>query len=545
MQPLAATSSQFPAAIPVLLRRGGCLLMLAAAVAAPFIGAELGALDPCDESYQALCVGSYAAQPAAPATFAAGHLWQHVFGHEALTLRYFGVLCVVVSLAVGALWFYMRRGNILQASALMLTASLTVSPAIFKIYNWDTGAYPAEALALVCALGLWLRPRIWKSALLGALCAWLMLCRIQLAVCLPLALWLACSAIPRQKARSATALFATFALTWLAASFLIFGTPAGYIDAVTSGGFISGHTPANWRYILYRGAVDALDLPLAWLPLAAAICCGIVWQRYTAPRGWLRVFLAALLCGWIFLASAVTTTFYDGIIFAADLPLFLAVAVLPWLLRRPHRPHAAIWICVTSVILTAFGSDAIAERYFSGYALAPLAAVVLPCLGHSGRRLLWSVVAFAAFAGGCTTAMRYINMTRVNNHAMDSFPLQHGLKGNERDLMYWSSVTRQVESRDARRIRFVCRPYGLMLTYSEKGAGRDDFHKFHFFDGDLSPLRDESGALLYDTYIFTLARPEEYPAMLREFAAAGYAPVRPDRASCNGEYFILELHSER
>lgn len=39
-------------AIPAYLRRGGCLLMLAVAVAAPLAGVQFGALDPCDESYQ-------------------------------------------------------------------------------------------------------------------------------------------------------------------------------------------------------------------------------------------------------------------------------------------------------------------------------------------------------------------------------------------------------------------------------------------------------------------------------------------------------------
>lgn len=545
MQPTAATSPQTSTAIPVLLRRSGCLLMMAAAVGAPFIGTELGALDPCDESYQTLCVASYNSQPAAPATFAVGQIWQNLFGHEALTLRYLGVLCVVTSIAIGALWFYLRRGNALQASALMLAASLTATPAIFRIYNWDTGAYPAEALALVCALALWHRPRMWKSVLLGALCALLFLCRVQLIVCLPLALWLACAALHRDRLKCAALTLGAFCIAWLALSILIFGSPCGHIDAIASGNFISGHSPAAWRHILWRAWADALDLPLAWLPLAAAICCGIVWQRYPVPCGWRGIFLGILLCGWVFLASAVTATFYDGIIFAGDLPLFLTVAVLPWLLRCPRIPRSAIWICVISVILTAFGSDAIAERYFSSYALAPLVAVVLPGLGQGGRRLLWSIVAFAAFAGGCTTVMRYLDMSRVNTYAMDGFALQHGLKGSGRDMMYWSSVTREVDARNGRRIRFVCRPYGLMLTYGEKAAGRYDFHKFHFFDGDLSPLRDDSGALLYDSYVFTLARPEEYPFMLREFTAAGYMPVKPDQAARNGEYFILELHSER
>lgn len=544
MQPIAATSSQTSTAIPVLLRRGGCLLMLAVAVAAPFAGVELGALDPCDESYQTLCVASYSSQPAAPATFAFGHLWQNLFGHEALTLRYLGALCVVVSIAIGALWFYLRRGNALQACALMLTASLTATPAIFRIYNWDTGAYPAEALALVCALALWQRPRMWKSALLGALCAWLFLCRIQLIVCLPLTLWLACAALRRDRLKCSAITLGAFCLAWLALSVLIFGTPCGHIEAIASGNFITGHTPASWRYILWRAWADALDLPLAWLPLAAAICCGIVWQRYTPHCSRLRIFLCAVLCGWIFLAAAVSVSFYDGIIFAADLPLFIAIALLPWLLRRPYVPRVAIFICVASVLLTAFGSDAIAERYFSCYALAPLVAAVLPSMGRSGRRMLWSIVAFAAFAGGCTTFMRYREMAHINTHPMDGFPLQKGLAGSDRDLMYWSAVSHEIDMRRGRRIKFVCRHYGLTLSYGAEISDCNELNRFHFFDGELSPLRDGTGALTYDTYIFTLAKPESYPVMVKEFREAGYTLAPSTEASRNGEYFILELPSE-
>lgn len=529
-------------AIPAYLRRGGCLLMLAVAVAAPLAGVQFGALDPCDESYQALCVGSYSCQPSAPAIFAAGHLWQWLFGHDALTLRYLGVICVLAAIAIGALWYYRRRGNALEACALMAAASLTATPAIFRIYNWDTGAYPVEALSLVAALSLWLRPRMWKTALLGALCALAFLSRVQLAIYLPLALWLAAAALPRRRRAAAALTLGAFTAVWAAGALVIFGSPLGHAEAIISGNFISGHTLDNWRYLLRRARLDTIDLPLAWLPLGAAAAAAAVFHRYRSPRPWLRSALAVLLCGWIFLAAAITVTFYDGIIFAADLPLFIIVAILPAAMHCRPMPAAAIWICVISVALTAFGSDAIAERYFSSYALAPLVAVVLPALRRGGRRLLWTLIAFAATAGACTSAMRHIALARVYTHAMDRFPLQRGLLGSRRDLMSWSAMQAETDMRAGKRIKFVCRPYGLLLSYGKESYDWAELQNFHFKDGDATPEYDNAGAPLYDAYIFTLATPENMPLTMRQFSEAGYTLAPQSEASLNGEYFILESH---
>ena len=257
---------------------------------------------------------------------------------------------------------------------------------------------------------------------------------------------------------------------------------------------------------------------------------------------WLRPALAVLLCGWIFLAAAITVTFYDGIIFAADLPLFIIVAILPAAMHCRQRPAAAIWICVISVALTAFGSDAIAERYFSSYALAPLVAVVLPALRRGGRRLLWTLIAFAATAGACTSAMRHIALARVYTHAMDRFPLQRGLLGSRRDLMSWSAMQAETDMRAGKRIKFVCRPYGLLLSYGKESYDWAELQNFHFKDGDATPEYGNDGAPLYDAYIFTLATPENMPLTMRQFSEAGYTLAPQGEASLNGEYFILESH---
>ena len=516
--------------------------MLAAALAAPFTDVGAGGLDPCDESYQALCTATYREQPAAPAVFAVGALWQRLFGHDALTLRYLGVLSMLLSLAIGALWYYLRRGNALQACALMLTASLTASTAVFNIYNWDTGAYPAQACALVAALGLSLRPRLWKCALLGALCAWAALCRVQLAVYLPLALWLAAASMPGRRLRAAAVTAVAFAVAWLAGSAIIFGSPAGHLHAILGGNFISGHTPANWRYILYRAWLDLLDLPLAWLPLVAAAAAAAVMHRLAPAAARAAALPALLAAGWVFLAAAVTATFYDGIIFAGDLPLFLIVALLPWVPGAHNVPRRQILICAVSVALTAFGSDAIAERYFPGYALAPLVAVTLPSLGRRGRRLLWGIVLFSAFAGASTMLVRHIMAERSHTCAMDRFPLQRGLRGTAREYAAWSALDAEIAARRGKRLKFVCRPYGLLLCYGDTLPPQAELHNFHFHDGDAGPEYDPSGRPLYDAYIFTLATPAHMPLTLESFGRAGYTLAPQARDTAEGEYFILETH---
>ena len=518
-------------AIPALLRRGGCVVMLAIACAAPFAGVQYGALDPCDESYQALCVADYASQPAAPAVFALGALWQRMFGTDALTLRYLGMLCVVVSLAIGALWYYHRRGSLLQASALMMTASLTATPAIFRFYNWDTGTYPAMALALVTALSLWTAPRRRKALMLGALCAILFLCRVQLIVCLPLALWLVWQHRDSMDRGAVRDTLAAFAAIWLAGAALIFGSGARHIDAIMGGNFISGHTIADWRYILRRAWLDALDLPLAFLPLVAAWASAAVFSRFAPPCRTGRISLALLLAGWVVLAAAVTDTLYLSTIFASDLPLFLLVALLPALWRCGHGDRGAIWICVVAVALTAFGSDAIAERYFASFALAPLAAVVLPSLPRGGRHLLWTLIAFAALAGGCVSALRYHHMRQANPLPMDRFPRQEGLLGSGRALRYWQGTDSTITALGAGNCRFVCRPYGLQLCYGGGTPAGIDMQRFHFADGDATPSLPPAKA-----YIFTLASPQALPVTVSRFSKAGYKLA----ATEEGEYFILE-----
>lgn len=551
-----------------LWRTGVCVLMCLAAVAVQFSALRFEALDPCDESYQAINALNYTQAPAAMLCFFIGHGWQELFGTQAIALRCLGAVGVLLSLAIGAVYYGMRRRDTFGACFLFMVTSFVAFPAVFHIFNWDTAAYPFEALMLVAALEAWRRPGTPRAALLGAAVALCSLARVPLVAALPLAMILVISQARRHNShplRHLSALLGAYFAVWLLVTTWMCGSTAEYLGSFVSKNFISGHSPADLGALLIRARLDIPDLPLAWLPMTAAVVCATLYNIHSRRlRGALRAAAALLTVAVTVGTALICERLYVGITYAFGLPLLVAVAgVLP--LKRFVRqagetnvPLIPIVIALTAVALTALGSDSWFERYESMFALAPLTVYVLPDASARIRRWLRQIMLFCLLGAAVYTGARTaIYATRVFTVDMSAIPRQKGLLGRPDQYRSWRAATALMNAlteTDGRAL-YTTAPYGLLLCHPEGIVV--NFNNFRPTDSAEQANRYADATVGADAVIFSIAKPESMPLCVRalseedfviftpaaEAGFHGFVMVRSDAYASQKRAFLRNLDS--
>ena len=503
-----------------------------------FIWVPYGALEICDESYQALCVRSYQTAPVAMLTFHLGALWQDVFGNGIFALRCLARLCVVAAIAIGALYYARRRKDVTGGCFLFMVCSLIASCAVLPLFNWDTGAYPFQALLLVTALETLRRPRWWICLALGGLCAVCTVARVPLAVTLPLALLLVWWRLRKRGQSSimplSAAVVSGFVVVWLLLTSAMCGSPAAYIETFIPENFISGHGPSDWHRLLWLAWVGIPELPVAWLPLTAAVVVALIcvrWRHMSAPfKGYFR----AICGGWVIFTALFSAVWHEyisrGMVFAFDFPLFAgAILIIPlWHLFRDRSlpiPWGTITVCLIAVALTALGSDHWYERYVSMFALPPLLAATAdryPSVLRLSMRYILSACAVAALT---VFAVKFTNTYSSHRCDMSEFPLQQSIMGSAEDYSSWRSARHCMEALgeiDAR-ILFLSCPYGLSLSFTDTLPPY--FNNFHFRDATSPedvPAEVTSG---YDAIVFSQTPPESVPNTIRAIGQNGFITI--------------------
>ena len=120
-----------------------------------------------DEFYQAICVRRYKEAPMGILTFFIGNKWTEVFGFSLLNLRILAAVEGVLAITITSIFSYRCTKNAILSAFSFLLACLLYKYAAFPIYNWDSGTYLFDAIAICLMISLISHPSKIKYVLLG------------------------------------------------------------------------------------------------------------------------------------------------------------------------------------------------------------------------------------------------------------------------------------------------------------------------------------------------------------------------------------------
>lgn len=229
-----------------------------------------------DEAYQAICVRRYSESPLGILTFFIGHVWSDIFGFSLLNLRVLAEVETLLAVGVASAYLYRLSRSPLLTGVAFLLGCILMKACAFPIYNWDSGIYLFNSIAICLMVSACAKPGIVKYGLLGATIGVITLGRVPSGILLPLAMIVAVWA-NRYNDSNFNSFKATGSifLGWLAAMVILTtimaGSPSRYISLFTSDHIISGHSPLeNGSELFQRINFIVTKSAFCWFP---GLCC--------------------------------------------------------------------------------------------------------------------------------------------------------------------------------------------------------------------------------------------------------------------------------
>ncbi|HAP29885.1 MAG TPA: hypothetical protein DCR26_07165 [Porphyromonadaceae bacterium] len=415
-----------------------------------FSGVNLGLPGPGDESYQALCVADYRNNPLGMLAFFIGHLWQNLWGDTVLSLRCLASLEMLLAVGVASLYLWRRTGRALLSAAVFTFCILVARATAFQLYNWDSGSYLFDAVALV-AVASFLRggdPR--KAIVAGVAVACMALARVPSAVFAPVAfgfIWAGCRR-HGFSARDTSLVLGGYTAAALASALILVtlmcGSPAEYIARFRPENLVGGHSPSDLPDWIKRIGELGYN-QMVWItPSAVAVAAGLLLHRLQSGHRWLRAMAVIFTVALTFVVYRHREAWcdFEWNSLGADLPLtaFLLLLFPVWNLthtRRAATPGAELWWCAAMVVLMSFGSDTFFERMCGAFTLPVIIAAIWPQAPGAMLRLVRSVLMVSAAVFATVVAEQWVMKARHNTAVPPQrYEALHGLRVSTADLRW-------------------------------------------------------------------------------------------------------------
>lgn len=370
-----------------------------------------------DEAYQALSCISYRNSPLAMLCFAVGNLWMRLFGDSLFSLRFLAFLCYLSAIGTGCIYLYKKTSiPLVLVSSVFLISCLAANIGGFRIYNWDTGAYPSEVIALLSFFLFINRPTRLRAIFCGAAIGLMTLYRIPL-ICF-IFLFIPLVFLTSKKGnRFSTANFKMAGLTLLsmAATILIggsmmCGSPSTYIASFNSENIITGHAVDSIGRKIWHWKTLTPRVVINWMPLLSALACCIVYiaaRRHKRTVAGFGLLFCAVI-SWCLVKLHGQVCLYADPWFTIGLPLCCIPAFYPMISNFISAPDSAHpfpdktvlkGVCVGLLpLFIALGSDTLVERLNASFAIPFAVAVAFPYSNEKIRSILFSWLRFSLFA---------------------------------------------------------------------------------------------------------------------------------------------------
>lgn len=341
-----------------------------------------------DEVYQSLCVRNYSEAPLGLFSFYIGHLWTNSFGFSLINLRFLAALGSVLAVGVTTAYSYRITHNLTLTGVSFLLGCVLMRASAFYLYNWDSGIYFFDSIALCLLISVISRPSTIKYILLGIVTALISSGRVPSVIILPLSIVIITIANRYNKSsyNSAVAggiIFICWLITSVVIISLIMGSPSQYFSSVADGNVVSGHSPINNFKILFkRLTYISYFTGIRWMPGLG--CIFLAWICPRIKRRWVEV---VFITAWITYCLFYT---FQSFIEDEGFPLCIGGDTpvgLGFLLAYPiyrlfrHRPidhilSMKLWAVFILLISMSFGSDGYWERMITGFMVPVLIALL-------------------------------------------------------------------------------------------------------------------------------------------------------------------------
>lgn len=459
-----------------------------------------------DECYQALSVRQYKDSPLAIGVFYIGHIFTNIFGDSIICLRIISKIAYILTICISCIYLYKRTNNLIISTLTFLICSTCSTIGGFNIFNWDTIAYPFEAVGLLFIIRYISTPSRSNIFWCGMMCGIMTIIRSPLlaSTIICLITIILCNKGNYSKIINHCIVGLSICIiTIIACSIIISGSIVNYIDSFSEDNIINGHGINNlkniiWKfnhlipYIIISGFGVTFSFILAWIEpyckfhkkffYAASIVC--ILTTY-----WLIVRLGAIHYG------------YDIIIFGMPYPFaFISLTFIPaynFFINRKKMPSElkiSLLATLMFYLLEGFGSDTPYERLNISYIFPITLGIIWTSLRHRHRSIFKTWIIFSSLT------LPLICMFKVGftfkYYTFPNLPPKHFeyLMFPKEEIELWQnldSCVTMVKQFDKNLTKTVF--WGLenyTPTYSYKEDPVISIQTFHMQDGDIDFLKE-------------------------------------------------------
>lgn len=355
-----------------------------------------------DEAYMALCCKDYANSPLAMMIFFIGDKWMLLWGDSFISLRILCRLCILVSIIIGGIYLWKQTGNLLLVASTCLLSALTANLADHSIYNWDTGAYPVEALGALVLMMYAQKPGIKNAILLGMSWGLMTVFRLPLMAFGGVA-FIAIYAVHRSLnftvCKHLCTAFISMVSSWLVCIAVMTGSVTSYIESFCTENIITGHSinflqPYIDQFVWYFPRQVFFGMPALIAMLVAMI------YSYKGTLSFKSLFIIELVLLVIAFAFTVSYLTYSAMLLSGiGLPVLLILAAWPVVAkytgietiernRFTYQLKLQLWLLVLVMLLMGLGSDTAFQRWSILFLLPMVVGVIWPAVDTQSKRMI-------------------------------------------------------------------------------------------------------------------------------------------------------------
>lgn len=346
-----------------------------------------------DEQFQTLSVREYDISPLGLLVFWIGHKWSDLFGFSMLNLRILASIESLLAVGVTSVYFYRQLHKPMLSCIVFFLGCILLRTTGFNIYNWDSGTYLFDAISVCLLVSIIRHPSNSKCIWLGISIALMTLGRLPSGIFLPFSLlliWISQTGTPNKfRLRSILLITGTWFLTVVLITWTILGSPIRYIELLTAGNMVTGHSLSEDSEWLINRFIDLIfTIPRNY---AIALACIVFTVVCACIKRKMLNFIYAIIAFWSLLLLYIGFTFPHGIYshkwpLGYDLPLSICLLLSVPVYNIFHKTKIkltretklSLWACFALLCAMAFGSDAYWERCVSGFIIPVILCLLWP-----------------------------------------------------------------------------------------------------------------------------------------------------------------------
>lgn len=503
-----------------------------------------------DEGYQALCARNPLSSPIAAGTFYIGHVFTQLFGDSLISLRFLSKICYIFTIGISCLYFNSKTDNPLVSSIIFLILGVCSTISGFYIFNWDTMAYPFEAIGLILLLNYNKKPKYSNIIFCGIACGLMSYVRFPLIITSILYLATIIYAHRNSANRISTIIkhcivgILSCVFILLLCAKITYGSLSSYFGSFISENFINGHGMDNIGGILWKANYLIPYIFISGVPTIFSFILANFYRKISVHKTSFIIIslIFTTFSYWMIVRLSVVIGWgYDNTIYGLPFPFFYLPFLLIFYYKyfRSHQfPHSLIFnilIIFLFYLAEGFGSDTPYERLNISFAFPILLATIYSSIDQSIKESIfrWLYISAVSLTIICFLKVKFIYKY---SEKLDNNPehLEYlSFASNETDI--WKNLMTDIKMIDdsgfKREDILFWGTEKYSPTYVFQKHPKANIQHFHMKDGDItkvintSPkfifmmntngyIHNKSIDLLLNNYDFSIVRTTPYYILL-------------------------------